>query len=89
MARIKHGTLVANEVTSVDVGQISDSIEVVVVADPAAIYFRVDGVDPVIGGDDTEVVTAGLGASLIVGSPKTIDIRLLSAGTPTYCVRAL
>lgn len=87
MARIKHGTLVADEVTPVVISPSSGTAEVTIVSDPAAIYFRCDGVDPVVGGDDCEVVPAGLGAALAVDLPSPFDIRLLSEGTPTYSVK--
>jgi len=89
MARIKHGTLVANTPTQVDVGQGINTVEVTIVSNPAPIYFRVDGINPVIEGDDCQVVPAGVGASLGVATPATPDTRLISAGTPKYCVRGL
>lgn len=89
MALIKHGTLVADTVASVEVDGAPSTVEVLIVADPAPIYFRVDGTDPTVAGDDCEVVPAGIGAALVVdaGDPP-IEVKLISAGTPTYSVRA-
>lgn len=89
MARIKHGTLAANTVTTVAINQNVGSLEVLIVANPAAIYFRTDGTNPTVGGDDCEVVPAAVGAALSVDTPEHFSLRLISTGTPTYCVRGL
>ncbi len=87
MARIKHGTLVANTVATVDISPSSGTAEVMITANPATIYFRTDGVDPTIKGDDCEVVPAGIGSALAVDLPVPFTIKLISAGTPDYCVK--
>lgn len=87
MARIKHGTLVADTVTAVPIDENSGTVEVMIVASPSPIYFRVDGTDPEIEGDDNEVVPAGIGAAIVVDLPDVFDIRLKSAGTPKYSVK--
>ncbi len=87
MARIKHGTLVANQVTHVDLPANSGTVEIMILANAAAIFFRCDGVDPAVDGDDCEVIPAGVGAALAVDLPDPFDIRLISEGTPKYTVK--
>lgn len=51
------------------------------------IYFRLDGTDPVIGGDDSQVVPAVIGATEVGGivtQPTTV--LLISAAACDYTV---
>lgn len=89
MARIKHGTLVADTVTAVDLNPGMGEIEVGILDDPDPIFFRVDGEDPEIDGDDCEVVPSGIGAALRVDAPGEYEVKLISVGTPRYWVRGL
>lgn len=89
VARIKHGTLVANTVTPVTIHPGSGTVEITIIANAAAIYFRCDGVDPEVRGDDCEVIPAGIGAALAVDLPDPFDIRLISEGTPAYSVKGV
>jgi hypothetical protein len=90
MARIKHGVLVDGEVTTVTLAPDCDSIEVVNVDGAAAIYFTVDGSTPDIEADDVEVVP---GAVTVLRVPTVgqapYTVQLISAGTPSFSVRAL
>lgn len=87
MARIKHGTLSAATVATVDIDDNVSSVEVINVDGASPIYFRLDGQNPTVAGDDCEVVPAATGAALKVDAPATVEVRLISAGTPKYCVR--
>jgi len=89
MSRIKHGTLGANTPATVDLDDAFNAVEVVITANPAAIYFRVDGVTPTVKGDDCQVVVGTLGAALSVSCPTNTQVIMISTGTPDYCVRGL
>lgn len=89
MARIKHGTLVAATVTTVDLDDNVSAAEVVNVDGAAAIYFRVDGTNPTVAGDNCQVLPAAVGAALVVATPHAVEARLISSGTPKYCVRGI
>ncbi len=92
MAWVRHGTLVANSVTTVSVPDLGfGSIEILNRDTTAEIYFLFNktGVttDPTVGGNDCEVVVAL--SALTVDAPQgAFTVKLLSAGTPKYSVRA-
>lgn len=84
-----HATLAANTVAvftfTANYGQI-----IVLNRDGAAeIYFRSDGVDPVIGADGCDVLPAAIGAVVTIDGSKgqNSEIRLISAGTPKVTVK--
>lgn len=87
MARIKHGTLVADTVATVSLTGSHSAIEIMNVNGAAAIYFRTDGEDPEVAGDDCEVIPAAMGAAMAVDPGDTASVKMISAGTPMYCVR--
>lgn len=90
MARIVHGTLVGDEVTTVTLTDRNfEQLEVMNVDGAAVIYFRVDGEDPEVEGDDCEVIPASI-AVLRVPTPSVDnEVRLISSGTPKYSVRGI
>lgn len=92
MAQIRHGTLVANVVTTVTLtaaGDTVDNVEVVNRTGTAEIYFRVDGTDPTVAGNDCEMLPATVGG-LEVGVPGSFAgvVKLISTGGQAYSVRA-
>lgn len=90
MARIVHGTLTADEVTTVTLTDLEyDQLEVMNVDGAAAIYFRVDGEDPEVDGDDCEVVPATISVLRVPTPAVDNEVRLISSGTPKYSVRGL
>lgn len=86
----RHGTLVANTVSDVVLDSDFAIVEVVNVDGAAIIYLRTDAVNPTVAGDNTRVLPAVAGASLLVrvGNGVT-DVRLISAGTPKFAVTGL
>lgn len=90
MPAIRHGTLTADTVASVDLGVDVGEVDVCNVDGAAAIYFRVDGTNPTVAGNDSYVIPAALGASARV--PVTSDgntvVKLISVGTPAYSITA-
>lgn len=51
------------------------------------IYFRVDGVNPTVGGDDTYIVCSGEALQVPSGGgPDSAEVRLISAATIAYSV---
>lgn len=65
------------------------SVEVMNVDGVDAIYFRLDGVNPTVAGDDCYVLAALAGDSVLVpvGLTESIDVKAISAGTPVVSVR--
>lgn len=95
MAWVRHGTLVANTVTVVAVPDMEFSnVEVVNRDGLAEIYFKVypagdSSPDPTVGGNDCEVLPASMNAlSVDTPAPGVFSVKLISAGTPKYSVRA-
>lgn len=89
LPRIKHGTLTANQVAEVTLNDAVGSIEVMVVGNPHPIYFRVDGTDPTVKGDNCEVIPAAVGAALAVDTPTQVRLKMISTGAVDYCVRGV
>lgn len=67
------------------------SVEVVNVDGTAAVYFTKDGTTPTVGGDNTYVLPAVVGASILIGLGHTASITLkaISSGTPQVMVRGV
>ena len=106
MAFLRHGTLVANTVTSVTLptritpttpGSYG-SVEIINVDGLSIIYFLVlsatqttAGLAPTVAGNDCEILPATVSGQILRlptegGDPVTV--KLISAGTPKYTVRA-
>ncbi len=94
MAFVRHGVLTANTVTEIVLpARKLDRIEVSNRDGAAEIFFRVANVDrnpdPVVGGDDTEILLATLNSVEMAAPDRSpISVKLISAGTPSYTVRA-
>lgn len=90
MPRIRHGTLEPLRVGEVNLGVDVGQVEVMNVDGGGELYFRVDGLDPQIGGDDCYVVPAISGASLDVKvtTQGATVVKLVSTGGARYAVMA-
>jgi hypothetical protein len=87
--RAKTGTLVGSAVTTVTLTDDFDAVTVTNVAGAAALYLRLGGTAPAVGGgDDNYALPASYSTIRIPsaesGSPTVV--KLLSAGTPIYTV---
>jgi hypothetical protein len=113
-----HGTLVANNVTTVTLTT-TDSTQVLPVSigfpetvngapfakpvhrvsrkvrsveiisrDALDIFFRTDGVNPTVGGSDTEVCTAESSVVVQISPTNSAEIRLISNGNANFSVIA-
>lgn len=93
MASIVHGTLVANTMTTVTLTANHNEVEVIHRggAGAADIFFTVDGANPTVNGEDTDVAPNGVGQRTQVGAYKKQNtvVKLISSGTPAYTVRGL
>lgn len=91
MAFVRHGVLAPGTVTAIETNADRDSIEVLNRDGAAEIYFRVDGVNPAVGGDDCHVVAATVGGGVEVSVPdragKT-DVRLIAAAAVAFSLTA-
>lgn len=89
MAVRKHVTLVASTVATVTVDGGFEFIEVVNTTAASLVYFTVDGSTPTIAGDDTWVAVPNVPVALEnVDRAGTVDVKLISAGTPVVGVQA-
>ncbi len=89
MAKSKHGTLTANQVTAVTISDHGGYLEIVNRSGTGEIYVRFDGTDPVVLADDTFVVLGArrfdiVNLGLIASSPVTA--RLISTAATKYSV---
>ncbi len=65
------------------------SSSVLIVADPAPVYFRIGGPEPEIEGEGSEVVPTVGGLRVQSTRQGRTVVKLISAGTPKVCVRGL
>lgn len=95
-----HDTLVADSVCTITFTGKYPQVAVMIVKNPGSepVYFRTDGLDPVIGAAGCYVLPAALGempadvVKQIVASPNTdavTQVRLISHGTPQISVRGI
>ena len=82
--RAAHATLVAATVDTVTMSGGSRKRAELVNHGTDVIYFRVDGVDPVAAADENEVLLPS--ERLAIPLPDSGEVRVISAGTPTYSV---
>lgn len=82
---IKHATTVAGVVDEITLHNDYSSFEVIN-RGTDDLYFRSDGSDPVVGGDDCEIVPGG--ASVLILSPgrKRIRVKVVSVGATPYSI---
>lgn len=94
-AYIRHGVLTADTVETFTLPRRRyANLEVVSRDGEAEIYFLClhpsrASVDPTIGGDDCEVLPA-YPSSVVIATPGVapLTVKLISAGTPAYTIRA-
>lgn len=84
-----HATLVAATVSTFTFSSNYGQIMVLNRDGAAEVYFRTDGVDPVVGADGCDVLPAAIGAVVVVDGTKgqNSEVRLISAGTPKVTVK--
>lgn len=86
-----HATLVANTVATFTFASNGGQIVVLNRDGAAEVYFRSDGVDPVVGADGCDVLPAAIGAVATLDGTKgqPSEVRLISTGTPKVTVKVL
>lgn len=82
--RAAHATLTAATVDTVTMSGGAKKRAELVNQGTDAIYFRTDGTDPVTAADENEVLLGG--ERLSISLPESGEVRVISAGTPTYSV---
>jgi len=89
MAKAKSGTLTANTVASVTVtGADPDGVELVnLTGGGSTIWYRTDGVDPTVGGDDCHPL---VGSRRIPGraGADTAQVRMIATTALQYAVES-
>lgn len=95
MAWVRHGTLEAATVAAVELPEVNYSTVEVVNRDGAEeIYFIVLTArdiddDPSVEGDNCEMLPASMSALVVnAPDPAPVTVKLISAGTPKYSLRA-
>ncbi len=86
VARTKHETLVANTVETVSFTD--GGMHGIIVANMGGtnkIFFRLDGVDPTIAGDETYLVAPGA-YTFITQRVHITEVRMISAGAQPFSV---
>jgi hypothetical protein len=89
MARVVHGTLVANAVTAVAPGKKARQARILNIDGTARIYVRGDGVDPEDPWDDCDLIPAAIGyitVKLRADPDGNPEVRMVSPGTPEFSV---
>ncbi len=91
MASVRHATLVAATVSTVNLTTNGSRIEVVNLDGAAAVYFTTDGSTPTVAGNDCHVLPAAISAVEVADETAGTNsvVKLISSGTPTVSVRAL
>lgn len=99
VTKSKPATTVGGTVDTITFARDYPAVEVVNVDGADEIYFTVDGVGgprkdgvPTVGGEDTELVPASVGAALMVLSSSSAGgtvVRLISATATEYFVRGV
>lgn len=85
MARIKHGTLTANTVTTLTIDSFTSQITVVCRTNGAELFFTIDGTQPGIGADDSYLCVGSRAVPTLMYASSTI-VKLISASAASYSV---
>jgi hypothetical protein len=86
--KVKHGTLTSNTVETVNLGHDADFVEVLN-RGTFAVYFRFDGTDPTVDGDDSEIVPPGTALEIARKAAGNAVVKLVSPGVCNYTVRGV
>lgn len=91
-----HGVLVATVVSTLSFTKEHVGVEILSVDGAAVIYGTLDGTAPVVAAANTFCVPAAAGSVQIrfpkpfpVPTDPTVQVKLISAGTPTYHVTGI
>ena len=85
-----HETLVADTVDEVTISGWHGYIEVINRSGNAELFVTLNGDDPEVLGDNTDIVTAAVGASLVLETSNTSGgdevVKIISGGAESYSV---
>ena len=84
MARIAHGTLAANAVTSVVLDQWTSQVTVINRTKTGEIYFTVDGTDPVVLGSNSYVSLGSRAVNTDIAGATTV--KMISSTAVAFSV---
>lgn len=84
-----HRTLVAGQITTVDLDRNYDRIEVLNRDGSSEVFFTTDGSEPGVAQDGCHVLPAAIGAVEVADqtSGRNSVVKLISAGSPAVSVR--
>lgn len=86
--KVRHGSTTSNTVETVNLGHDADFVEVVN-RGAVNLYFRFDGPNPSVDGDDSEIVTPGTALELFRKDSGFAVVKLVSASGADYTVRGV
>jgi hypothetical protein len=86
--KVRHGATTSNTVATVNLGHDADTVEVVN-RGAADLYFRFDGENPTVAGNDTEIVTPGTALEVARRASGNAVVKLVSASGVAYTVRGV
>lgn len=91
MASTVHGELEANEVTTVTISTKALRVEVLNREGTSEIFFRIDGSDPEIDGEDCFIVPAAVSSVSVQTTPLNreagaVEVRMISEDSQKFSV---
>lgn len=86
VAVAKHATLVATVVDTVNFSASVGYVRVHNRSNLGPLYFRLDGTNPSVGGDDSFVVDGNGEKVMVVPDPANVSVRLVASIAASYSV---
>jgi len=86
--RVRHGETTAEVVSTVNLGHDADFVEVLNLGTDN-LYFRFDGPDPAVDGNDSEIVPGGTTLELFRKQAGNAVVKLVSEGAVKFTVRGV
>ena len=86
--KVRHGETVGYVVETVNLGHDSDSVEVLN-RGSFDLYFRLDGSDPVVDGNNSEIVPVGSALEVLRVASGNATVKLISEDDVKYSVRGI
>jgi hypothetical protein len=84
-----HKQLASNVVDTVNMSGFCGTIRVYNRDTTLDIYYRIDGVNPTVAGDECDVLPPGNDVLIGMGDPTAPTIKLICSGNATYSVECV
>ena len=89
MAFSRHGTLVADTVTTITLGDSNTNVEVLNRSSEGTIYATANGTAPTVAGENTFVIPAGHALIIPDSEVSSNTVKLISSTADAYSVTAV